>query len=228
VPVISVDKLLRNVRQGYHAADVAFSAGLGKSKLKVSCTRGCGACCYQFVSVSFVEALLIGEFVVRLWSKEAVAKALEDLDAHAELQHNDRERYFLERRPCVFFVPGQEKWSGECGIYRVRPMACRFQYVTSPPALCAPERSYECEIVDSREVTLKTLERITGRDGGLASQGPLPLMVAEAIRCVLDDRQPSPFVLENGRRRIGAVLAHDRAKMDQLGIDDRYVTLPKR
>ncbi len=221
--LVSVEELLRNVRKTYHEADRQLAEGIAKGRHKVSCKRGCGACCYQYVSISFIEALLIGEFVVRLWTKERVDKALEDLDAHTHLMHHDTERYFFDRKPCPFFVHGEGKWAGECGIYNVRPLVCRTQFVVSDPALCAPERVYDCHIIETRALTLSVMRRITCEDATLATQGPLSMMVAEAIRCVREDRLPSVFVLSEARRRVAQVLKSDRDKMSVLGLKDNYV-----
>jgi Fe-S-cluster containining protein len=221
--LVTVEELLRNTRKTYHEADKKMAEGIAKSRFKVSCKRGCGACCYQYVSIVFIEALLIGEFIVRLWSKEEVDQTLEALDEHTRLMHHDTDRYFFDRRPCPFFVPGEGQWAGECGIYNVRPMVCRTQFVVSDPVLCAPERPYDCTLIDSEQVTMWAMVRITGRDPTLATQGPLSMMVAEAIRCVREDRMPSVFVLSEARRYVAQVIKSDREAMAKTGMMDKIV-----
>lgn len=83
------------------------------------CKPGCAACCYQWVSVSASEAMVIAEHVrARGQGKEVVGR----LKAHEEATRlaGDRAEYWRLHVPCPFLVEGDL-----CGIYDVRPMPCR-------------------------------------------------------------------------------------------------------
>lgn len=87
-----------------------------------ACRKGCSWCCVQTVAMSVFEAAPLVEHVRRTWTDEQRAALLErarrvlaTLSTHA----NDADR-IRRRIPCVFL---QE--DGACGIYDVRPLACR-------------------------------------------------------------------------------------------------------
>jgi Fe-S-cluster containining protein len=116
---------------------------------KISCKRGCGACCRQLVPVAEVEAHQIRRVIDRqpeprrteiLARFAAARRMLEVAGLLGNLLHpegwNDGEgrtlgmRYFQEAIACPFL---EEE---SCSIYADRPSACREYLVTSPAENC--------------------------------------------------------------------------------------------
>jgi Fe-S-cluster containining protein len=147
---------------------------------KISCKRGCGACCRQLVAISTVDAQSLAELVAAMPpERQAVIRArfdqrvgrLEDaglLDRgepkgdralvikdcgsrEASLQELSR-RYFRLQMPCPFLE------DESCSIYADRPMVCREYHVTSPAERCA--KLFE-QPVDRVEVPVRLGDVIT-------------------------------------------------------------------
>jgi Fe-S-cluster containining protein len=117
---------------------------------RVSCTKGCGACCNNFVVISEAEARLIRKVVERLSEPQrsvlrsrfdkAQAK-LRAVGLLEKLRTADRwsdedyrilvAAYFYQQIPCPFL---EEE---SCSIYQERPIVCREYLVTSPPEHCS-------------------------------------------------------------------------------------------
>jgi Fe-S-cluster containining protein len=116
---------------------------------KVSCVRGCVACCRHLVPVSETEARRLAEIVAALPEprrRDAIRRfdaALQAIEAgglgerlrrYAELKEDEIDpiglEYFLLRIPCPFLV------DESCSIYKDRPLACREFLVTSDPKHC--------------------------------------------------------------------------------------------
>lgn len=79
------------------------------------CNNGCNHCCYQAVSVSNWEADIIGRHLGR------TAKRVMDDPLTYALRSGGQEKY--AGMPCSMLTP-----EGKCGIYEVRPMACRLHH----------------------------------------------------------------------------------------------------
>jgi Fe-S-cluster containining protein len=121
-----------------------------KQGQKVSCTKGCGACCRQLVPISPLEARHIRDLVdhlpeprrtlIRARFAEA-GQRLNDAGLLDKLQHPDQlpkdqvrplgAEYFALKIACPFLE------DESCSIYPDRPIACREYLVTSPPENCA-------------------------------------------------------------------------------------------
>jgi len=123
--------------------------GIEQSGAKISCSKGCGACCRQLVPISDVEARRIAELVqslpepqqtqVRARFDDAVRKFA---DAGLLEKLRDPERwhregyvpfgleYFRQGVPCPFLV------DESCSIHADRPITCREFLVTSPAIHC--------------------------------------------------------------------------------------------
>lgn len=117
---------------------------------KISCRKGCGACCRQPVPIANVEALQIAELVENLPEPrrgevtrrfaEGAARLHEidwfervgncPPDAPQELQKLVDE-YFRQGVACPFLV------DESCSIHSERPLACREYLVTSPAENCS-------------------------------------------------------------------------------------------
>lgn len=115
---------------------------------KISCQKGCTACCYQLIPVSEIEAYRIADLVEampeprRSQIKQKFENAcdriretglLESLEecpsTWQELEKLVME-YFYEKIPCPFLE------NDSCSIYQDRPMVCSEYLVTSPAENC--------------------------------------------------------------------------------------------
>lgn len=112
------------------AAAEGFKAGGGR----IYCGRGCRNCCNLAVQCTFTEAL-------------PVAEALSDEHAAALRGHVGRLRQHLKEaadlksylhlhRQTIGYCPFLEA-DGACGVYTVRPFACRSLLSTRPAEWCA-------------------------------------------------------------------------------------------
>jgi Fe-S-cluster containining protein len=130
---------------------------------KVSCKKGCGACCKQLVPVSEIETHWIKEVVeslpeprrsivterfehaVDILKRSGLSEPLLNLTgADPEERRRLGVEYFSEGLECPFLE------EGACSIHDRRPLACREYLVTSPAENCAaptPE-SVKCVQVD--------------------------------------------------------------------------------
>jgi len=156
---------------------------------RVSCRKGCGACCRQLVPVSEVEALHLARVVAEL-PAEARARVTERFEkAVAQLEQKgllaslkdltgksrDEKRriglaYFNEHIACPFLE------DESCTIHAQRPSACREYLVTSPAANCAHPTP---ETVDTVRHSAKFSEILFtfGASNGSASLSVLPLVL---------------------------------------------------
>jgi Fe-S-cluster containining protein len=117
---------------------------------KISCKKGCGACCRQLVPISEVEARRIAEVVdampeprqSEVRARFAAARQrfdqagmLERLLRPSEWRQDELRtiglEYFRQGVPCPFL---EEE---SCSIYQDRPTACREYLVTTAPEHCA-------------------------------------------------------------------------------------------
>lgn len=92
------------------------AAGAGRR----ACGPGCAYCCHLPVTLSVAEALRIVEHVGALGAAEQARVRAAVSAADEAAAGDDDEALFLARRPCAFLGA-----DGRCGIYAVRPLACR-------------------------------------------------------------------------------------------------------
>jgi Fe-S-cluster containining protein len=117
---------------------------------RISCKKGCGACCRQLVPISEVDARRIRQVVdgypeprrtkTRVRFAEAIQR-LEETGLLDKLRHRDQWgnsegraiglEYLQQGVPCPFL---EEE---SCSIYEERPITCREYLVTSPAEHCA-------------------------------------------------------------------------------------------
>ena len=128
----------------------AIGKGIEEQGEKISCKKGCGACCRQLVPVAEVEARHIRDVVDALPEERRTeiearfARARQTLASEGLLERllrpegwDDGEgrvlgmRYFRAGIPCPFL---EEE---SCSIYDDRPNACREYLVTSPAENCS-------------------------------------------------------------------------------------------
>jgi len=221
--LVPVRNIFKKVRQTYDTVDK--QVGAQAARMKATCTRGCAGCCYQLVSASFIEALLIADFLLRNRKPEeleTITQKLRTASARFRFSQN-RTSLFLEKQPCPFLVAGEKPFTGECSIYAVRPSTCRMHYVVSDPKLCEPTQSYLCDIIDMRGPAAEVVRVISGGSEVLASYGPLEPLVLHALEVSQNENAtPSLLELEYWRRRIMAMISHDRAVQEANGIRDKY------
>ena len=117
---------------------------------RISCARGCGACCRQLVPIAEVEARTVRDVIaempgarrslIRARFEEArrrleAAGLLGRLQDRERLGENERRElgleYFRQGIACPFLE------DEACSIYADRPIACREYLVTSPAENCA-------------------------------------------------------------------------------------------
>jgi Fe-S-cluster containining protein len=160
--------------------------GLPGGGREVSCREGCAACCRQLVVVSPLEALAIRAWVDarpelapglgaaherhagQVAGRPSLATALAALDEvggkpEPEVAGALEVAYFSASLPCPFLRDER------CGIYPVRPFACREHFALSEPTLCAidPDRV----VAPDTRVEFKTVAAIAGsRAFGLADR----------------------------------------------------------
>jgi len=128
-------------------------AALGEARVrrggfKISCAKGCGACCRQLVPISPTEARDLAALVVALPPERAAEVRQRFADALSRIESvglplkgpatTDKEAYreyglayFRQGVACPFLV------EESCSIHANRPLVCREYQVTSPPAACA-------------------------------------------------------------------------------------------
>ncbi len=101
----------------------AFDEGMAKALEGevVSCKKGCHLCCRQNVEISEAEAAAIVEYC----REQDIAIPKDRLKE--QLKYGRKEVARTDVGWCIFLV---------CGIYPVRPLACRKHYVASPPEQC--------------------------------------------------------------------------------------------
>lgn len=140
---------------------------------RVSCKKGCGACCRQPVPLAEVEAFAIAELVENLPEPrrgdikkrfdEACRhffgiKWFEKLDRCAIAGKEERqkvvEEYFHENIACPFLE------DESCSIHEARPLACREYLVTSPAANCAEFTAEAIDLVPLPAKPSETLRKI--------------------------------------------------------------------
>ena len=143
-------QLLPLVQSFADAVVEGAAKGAEEQGLKISCKKGCGACCRQAVPISEVEARRIRDVVnelpeprrsqVRARFAEArrrLAEAglLDDLlhpgDWALRGNASFSLKYFYLGIPCPFL---EEE---SCSIYADRPLTCREYLVTTPAENCA-------------------------------------------------------------------------------------------
>lgn len=103
---------------------------------RVSCKKGCSACCYYPVMVSILEALVIyrGLLKHRMWTSTLKAKFEESAN---KVRGLNLEVWFLSHIAC----PLLDEESKTCTAYKQRPFSCRTVFSRSDPALCDPATS---------------------------------------------------------------------------------------
>lgn len=157
---------------------------------KVSCRKGCGACCRQLIPLAEIEAYEIAEMVEtfpeprrsqikirfeKAWRHFAEIGWFERLDHCDELSKTERDKvvvsYFNENVACPFLE------DESCSIHAARPMICREYMVVSPPENCSDLAAENVNTVELAVKPSEVLREITNsrKLGGAVSFVPLIL-----------------------------------------------------
>ncbi len=173
---------------------------------KISCRKGCGACCRQLVPIAPTEARHIRDVIDALPERRRseirgrFAVARRRLEAAALLgklmdRHNWREeeiqplgmRYFLQGIPCPFL---EEE---SCSIHADRPIACREYLVTSPAENCAQPSKENIRQVAMPFKIWPALARLenSGVPGPFVQWVPL-ILAPEWVEAHPDEESPRP------------------------------------
>ncbi len=150
---------------------------------KISCTKGCGACCRQPVPITETEARHIRTVVENLpeprrtavrkrfaEARQRLEKAglLEQLLHPEEIPIDKKQtfamQYFFQGIPCPFLE------DESCSIYADRPIVCREYLVTSAVEHCARPTAETVRAVRMPVKVWTSLARL----GSSSSQGKLP------------------------------------------------------
>ena len=151
---------------------------------KISCTKGCGACCRQLVPITETEARHIRTVVENLpeprraavrglfaEARQRLEKAglLEKLLHPEEIPLDEKQtfalQYFFQGIPCPFLE------DESCSIYADRPIVCREYLVTSAVEHCARPTA---ETIRAVKMPVKVWTALARLDGSSSSQEKLP------------------------------------------------------
>jgi len=146
------------VPEAFKLADRIVRNGVDReAKLgsKVSCTKGCAACCSWLVRVSIPEALylyerilecekhrrdkILGQFfkASEILKENGLAEKINrDLIREPGDVFYDHRLYLLSRRYLALQITCPFLEEKTCSIYSWRPITCRQYYVTSPATQC--------------------------------------------------------------------------------------------
>lgn len=119
----------------YRHIDEAVGDHIAAHSVRLSCTKGCAACCYQLTKLDLVSAIALAE---EIRASAAWRDRLEEL--HERLREASKIRsmptleYFNLQRPCVLL----DTTTRTCTAYAGRPPACRYYFVISDAARLCP------------------------------------------------------------------------------------------
>ena len=144
---------------------------------RVSCKKGCGSCCSQWVGVYYTEAVEAVAEAKRVGYKIDPNRLLRQLKI-ANDPETTRESWFLSAGPCVFLDA-----TGSCGVYEKRPIACRLVLVGSPPEFCAKVDGIVAKVPtsDIAQIGYNDLKKENAAHGYGLGVFPLPVAVANVI-----------------------------------------------
>lgn len=160
---------------------------------RIACQKGCHNCCFYPVSASPLEGISIYQRLHAdgLWKRAFKAKLQE---AHERVWGLSASVWLLGLIPCVLL---QE--DGTCGIYDVRPFACRTTFSVGPAENCHPHRFGEFSGMIPRRDIAPAMEVQEDQLMKSAKIPPLRLPLATAILlgeslCVEEDETPDVIV----------------------------------
>ena len=183
---------------------------------KISCTKGCGACCRQLVPIAKSEAYQLRDLVAKMPEprrtqvQKSFAAALaqlkesgvyEKISAPGNFSVEARQQigldYFYQKIACPFLE------DESCSIHPDRPLACREYLVTSPAENCASPTAAGVKCVEISGSVSRAVRNLSAHS---VTQGlnwlPLILALEWAIQNP-DEASPKP-----GPELLGQVFKH--------------------
>jgi Fe-S-cluster containining protein len=170
--------LFRSMTDAFVAVSVENAHAEG---LKVSCQKGCGACCRQLVPIAEIEAQRLREVVEAMPeprrstilarfedARHRLARAglLEKLRQPRQFQDEEVIPFGLDYFQQGIACPFLEEES--CSIYAERPLACREYLVVTPAEHCAAPT---VESVSCVKLVLRTARAVRGLNAAHSAQG---------------------------------------------------------
>jgi Fe-S-cluster containining protein len=173
------EALLPDLRRLAGQATNHAVAAVERDGQRVSCAKGCGACCRQMVPVSPVEARELARMVAAMPPERAAAVRQRFVDARQRIEaaslgpargHPDGGKaayrayslaYFSQGVPCPFLE------DESCSIHPERPLVCREYLVTSTPDACAAPGAGGVRMVPVPLSPWAVLSRAASDDGRL-------------------------------------------------------------
>lgn len=130
---------VRRLRVLYDYLDKTLDQGEleRRSGSKISCSKGCAACCRLPVSATIAEALLIFEALEKTGDKLLLQSVMKEANAQADLVMAGgitKESWWAKQVACPLLGPS----TNLCRAYDLRPEACRMHFVVSPMENCQP------------------------------------------------------------------------------------------
>ncbi len=191
-------EVLPDVQRFADRVTALATARVEAAGLRISCAKGCGACCRQMVPVSPVEARHLAAVVNALPPERAAAVRAKFDAARARMAeagaipagHPDNDKpayreygltYFRTGVPCPFLE------DESCSIHADRPLVCREYLVTSPPAACAAVGSGQVQKVAMPARVWNVFARSVSPDGQVAW---MPLIESLAFAELPPDAAP--------------------------------------
>jgi Fe-S-cluster containining protein len=178
---------------------------------KISCCKGCGACCRQLVPISAAEARFLAELVESLPEPrrsqvkarfEDAVKRLEEAGLLEKLRHPERWyqegyrefglQYFRQKIPCPFLE------DESCSIYTDRPVTCREFLVTTPAENCQNPSTETIRSVRLPILVGPALAKLEAPLDGPSEPQWVPLVLAlewTAANCTDPSRRSGPEFL---------------------------------
>jgi Fe-S-cluster containining protein len=179
---------------------------------RISCTKGCAACCRQLVPISTIEARALRDLVAAMPPERRAGIVARFAGARRQLEEtgllerlerrdeNTREErialgmdYYHQKIACPFLEDEL------CLIHPDRPITCREYLVTSPAVNCTAPTPETVSVVD---VAAKVSNAVAALDAGTSRSAPdgwVPLVLALDWAAENPDRsvpEPGPDILK--------------------------------
>ena len=195
--------LAQAVRDIFANVDPQFQAYVDRLPERVTCTKGCAACCELLALITWPEAALIAETLREQGLVERFLSKLLEQAKQSDFEGLDQESYWIRRIPCAFL--GDDRL---CQIYDVRPGTCRYHVAFSAPELCSIRPSGTVRQLDEGPIIAQALGPLlieARKEAGPAMEqaGPIPIMVLAALNS-LGEGIPECIAPGEWLRRYGA------------------------
>lgn len=206
----------------YRHLDQSVSDHIAAHSVRLSCTRGCSACCYQLTKLDLVSAIALAEEIraSAAW-RDRLEELHERLREASTIGPMSSVEYFALQRSCVLLDTAMRT----CTAYAGRPPACRYYFVVSDAALCGPgnttkEVSVPTVGMEAQIATFDTAHVMLAGEGLPMILGTLPVMLTMAFdfiergrAALFDPKYQREDVTRVGADRIDVDALRERAAM---------------